>query len=347
MAVNRILGLDTSNYTTSAALMTICRGGYYPPASKKTGGKLKSYPPLQQAKKLLPVKPGELGLRQSDALFHHIKQLPEVLNELFGENSENSPKPQIDAIGVSVKPRNIDGSYMPCFLAGESFADSFAAILPVRVYKTSHQVGHILAALYSANRLELTKETFAAFHISGGTTDMLLCSPDDDLLIKCELISGSADLKAGQLIDRVGVMLGLSFPAGKELETLAASFTGHLPKIKISENERGYTFSGAQNICEKMLRDGANNGETPAKIAAYAINYVTEAIKLMIKNHLPEDIKTILFCGGVMSDKIIQNEIARNFSEYELLFTPPEYSCDNAAGAAIFAAIKSGGGFKF
>jgi N6-L-threonylcarbamoyladenine synthase len=335
VAINCILGLDTSNYTTSAALYVcpeIAEDGF------ETAGA--QCAPLRQAKRLLPVKPGELGLRQSDALFHHVKQLPELLSQLFCETSENGTQPQIGIIGDSVKPRNIDGSYMPCFLAGESFADSLAATAPIQVYKTSHQVGHILAALYSTNRLDLTKETFAAFHISGGTTDMLLCSPDEDLLIKCEHLSGSADLKAGQLIDRVGVMLGLQFPAGRELETLAARFSGKLPQIKIAENERGCCFSGAQNICEKMQKDG----EPPEKIAAFALKYITEAIKLMIKNHLPDfpqKIKTILFCGGVMSDKIIQNEITRAFTEYELLFAPPEFSCDNAAGAAIFAKLKS------
>jgi N6-L-threonylcarbamoyladenine synthase len=313
VSVNRVLGLDTSNYTTSAALF--------------------SNNILKQAKRLLPVKAGELGLRQSDALFHHTKQLPEILRKLF--KSGETP----DIIGVSVKPRNIDGSYMPCFLAGESFADSAAAVYGAKIFKTSHQVGHILAALYAANRLDLTKETFAAFHISGGTTDMLLCSPSDELLIDCKQISGSADLKAGQLIDRVGVMLGLGFPCGKELEELAAKFQGKLPKFKIAQNGDYYCFSGAQNICEKMHK----NSETAEKIAAFALTYITEAISLMIRNNLPEDIKTVVFCGGVMSDKLIQNALSQGFTGLDMIFTPPEFSCDNAVGAAVFAAVKSGG----
>jgi N6-L-threonylcarbamoyladenine synthase len=318
---NRILGLDTSNYTTSAALIEIADAPF------------KNRAPLQQAKRLLPVKAGELGLRQSDALFHHVKQLPEILRELFTEGET----PEI--IGVSVKPRNINGSYMPCFLAGESLADSIAAIQGAKVFKTSHQVGHILAALYAANRLDLTKKAFAAFHISGGTTDMLLCSPSDEFLIDCKQISGSADLKAGQLIDRIGVMLGLGFPCGRELEKLAAGFQGKLPNIKIAQNGDNYCFSGAQNICEKMQ----NDGEAAEKIAAFAITYITEAISLMIKNKLPEDTKTIVFCGGVMSDKLIQNALSKTFNGLDMIFTPPEFSCDNAVGAAVFAALKSGG----
>ena len=125
------LGVDTSNYTTSTALFD---------SNSDT---------ITQSKRLLPVKEGELGLRQSDAVFHHIKQLPELLATLF-ENADKS----ISAIGVSTKPRNSEGSYMPCFLTGETVADSIGTISGVEVHKTSHQVGHILSALYSCSRLD-------------------------------------------------------------------------------------------------------------------------------------------------------------------------------------------------
>ena len=130
------LGIDTSNYTTSAAVYVSEENKVY------------------QCKKLLPVKEGELGLRQSDAVFHHTKQLPDMIEQLFGENSLDMPK----VVTASARPRSIDGSYMPCFLCGEGFARSYAAVTGARLYSTSHQVGHILAALYSADRLELVKE---------------------------------------------------------------------------------------------------------------------------------------------------------------------------------------------
>ncbi|MDR0992540.1 MAG: peptidase M22 [Ruminococcus sp.] len=324
MPINRILGLDTSNYTTSAAAYTPRRNE------------------MLQAKKLLPVKTGELGLRQSDALFHHTKQLPEILRELFSIGNlrfeANLMQPYVDAVGVSVRPRGAEGSYMPCFLAGESFAESLAAIIPIRIFRTSHQVGHILAALYGAKRLDLIDETFAAFHISGGTTDMLICSPDGEELIKCGRISGSADLKAGQLIDRVGVSLGLQFPCGMALEKLAAVCTENLPKIKIPESGEDFCFSGAQNKCEDFKKEG----KPPEFIALYTLLYIAEAITEMIKKRLPTGINKILFCGGVMSDKIICGIITKRFPQYELIFTPPEYSADNAVGAAVFAAIKTG-----
>ena len=188
----KILGIDTSNYTTSAALYDTVSGD------------------IKQEKLLLPVKSGELGLRQSDAVFHHTKQLPIVIGKLF-DGSAQAP----EAVGVSVRPRNIDGSYMPCFLCGEGLAESISAINNVPIYKTSHQIGHILAALYSAKKLELIGERFIAFHVSGGTTDCLLVQPDEENILNITEIGTSLDLKAGQAVDRTGVMLGLQFPCGK------------------------------------------------------------------------------------------------------------------------------------
>ena len=193
----KILGLDTSNYTTSAALFDTADGT------------------VKQVKRLLPVKKGELGLRQSDAVFHHTRQLPEIITKLF-EDCGEAPA----AVGVSVRPRNIDGSYMPCFLCGEGLADSLGAVNGIPVYKTSHQVGHILAALYSADRLDLAGERFIAFHVSGGTTDCLLAEPDEENIVRATELGTSLDLKAGQAVDRVGLMLGLDFPCGRGLKRL-------------------------------------------------------------------------------------------------------------------------------
>ena len=166
------LGLDTSNYTTSCALYD---------SEART---------VRQQKQLLPVRSGEKGLRQSDAVFHHTVQLPALLEKL--ELPQN-----IAGIGVSVRPRNVEGSYMPCFLVGEGVARALGAALHVPVYRTSHQIGHILAALYSADKPELAGQRFLAFHVSGGTTDCVLCEPDAADHLRITPVSGSLDLKAG------------------------------------------------------------------------------------------------------------------------------------------------------
>lgn len=304
------LGIDTSNYTTSAALLDTDNMR------------------VIQTKKLLPVKDGELGLRQSDAVFHHTRQLPDIIEELF-EKARLTP----DFIGVSVRPRLNDRSYMPCFLCGRGLAHSIAAINNIPVYETSHQIGHILAALYSADKLELINEKFIAFHVSGGTTDCLLVNGDKENIINVTEIGCSLDLKAGQAIDRVGLMLGLKFPCGKALEELAAQSTKCFkPKAVLKGNN--CCLSGIENQCSAMLK----NGESKADIALFCLICVYTAIKGMTAaairkyGNLP-----VLFAGGVMSDRLIRNRLEDDFISS---FAAPEFSCDNAAGVAVYATLK-------
>ena len=309
------LGIDTSNYTTSAAVYVSEENRIY------------------QAKKLLPVKEGELGLRQSDAVFHHTKQLPDMIEKLFGDNSLGTPM----TVTASARPRNVEGSYMPCFLCGEGFARSYAAVTGAKLFTTSHQIGHIRAALYSADRLELVKESFIAFHVSGGTTDCLLCEPDEENVLSITEIGTSLDLKAGQAVDRTGLMLGLHFPCGAELEKLAVNADRSF-KVRPVLKDGSCCLSGVENKCGLMLK----NGEKPENIARYCLDFIAETIIAMTAHaedrfgELP-----LIFAGGVMSDVIIRDSIISRFPSAG--FAEPQYSCDNAAGVAIYGYLKSTG----
>lgn len=306
----KILGIDTSNYTTSAAIYDTESGS------------------IVHSKKLLPVKKGELGLRQSDAVFHHTKQIPVIIKELFN-NVSDIPK----AIGVSIRPRNIEGSYMPCFICGESFADSLSLVNTIPVFKTSHQVGHILAALYSAGKIDFVKQKFIAFHISGGTTDCLISEPDEKDLIKITEIGSSLDLKAGQAVDRIGLMLGLDFPCGNQLEILAEK-SNKKYKIKPVIKNGSCCLSGIENKCRKML----DEGNPPEDIALFCLQYIYVSIRGMLLDAIEKEGNLpIIFAGGVMSNKIIRRQLE---SEFDAYFAEPVFSCDNAAGTALFAALK-------
>lgn len=304
------LGFDTSNYTTSVAFF--------------------DGENIVQKKKFLEVKEGERGLRQSDAVFQHTVNMPVLIQELTEECGFDSVK----AVGVSTRPRNIDGSYMPCFLVGESNAVSVSSITKAHLYKTSHQVGHILAALYSIERLDLIKEPFVAFHVSGGTTEALLVTPDSEEIIKAELIAESTDLKAGQAVDRAGVMMGLKFPCGAELDKMAQNSSKEF-KIKPSMNNLNCSLSGVENKAKKMLENNESNND----IAKFVVSYIAETLSAMverIKEKYGE--MPIVFAGGVSSNSIIKEKLGKKYNAY---FAQPQFSCDNAAGIAIYAYLKS------
>ena len=298
------LGIDTSNYTTSVAVFD--------------NGK------VVHNRKLLPVKDNAVGLRQSDAVFLHTKQFFEVFDGL------QLPK-KIDCIGVSDRPSSIEGSYMPCFLVGKMIAQTLGKAYGVNVKYFTHQQGHIAAGLYSSQNLELLERDFLALHLSGGTTELLLVEKTDDNP-RITLIGGSSDLKAGQAVDRVGNMLGLPFPAGKELEKLALE-SNKVFKLKAPVKDLTLSLSGVENRCKKLLDDGSS----PEDIALYCLKYISASVCQLVKNAMEKYPKLpILFVGGVMSNSIIREDLS--FCK-NAVFAQPEFSSDNACGAAVLAAL--------
>lgn len=305
-----VLGVDTSNYTTSLSVVDL------------------EQRIAIQSKKLLPVSEGALGLRQSDAVFHHTVQLP----ELFVNLNKNCDLSQVEAVGVSVTPRSESGSYMPCFLAGISAATAFASANSLALHRFSHQQGHIAAVLFSADRLDLLNEQFIAFHVSGGTTEAVIVRPDSENLCSTELVASSLDLKAGQAVDRVGVAMGLRFPAGKHLDELACMCD---EKIKVKPVIKGCdcSLSGIENMCKKMLVDG----ESKEKTARFCIEYICATLDGMTSALIEKyGEMPLVFSGGVMSNSIISKKLSE---KYGAIFAKPEFSCDNAVGTAVLTAI--------
>ena len=297
-----VIGFDTSNYTTSIA----CFNGS----------------DSVNCSQLLPVKQGQLGLRQSDALFAHIKSLPELSGRLFSNVEPES----IAAVAVSTRPRAVEGSYMPCFLAGIAQARLLSEALHVPLYEVSHQQGHVAAALWSAERLDLMDRPHLAWHLSGGTTELLLIEPEGRN-VKATKIGGTTDISAGQLIDRTGQLLELPFPSGKYLDALSKEATDKTVfKVKCPELE--FSLSGVQNKVEQY--HGANG--VPAETAAYALRCVANAVITATKNaqkRYPG--LEVVFSGGVASNSMLRELTA----PLKPVFAQPQYSTDNAMGVAV------------
>lgn len=304
------IGFDTSNYATSLAVFD-------------TAGEV-----VCAKKRFLPVKPGQLGLRQSDALFHHTVALPELLDEL----SQEVNLTQVAAVGVSQKPRPARGSYMPCFLAGVNAATAFARARNLPLVYTTHQQGHAAAALYAAKGEQLFQEKVLLFHISGGTTDLLLC----DQVRQITTLGTSSDLYAGQAVDRVGVKLGFAFPAGAEVSRLAAQCQEDIrPKSSVRGME--CSLSGLENQCNALL----SAGKSPEYVCKYCLLCVADTVVKMTKAAQKEHPGLEVVCaGGVMSSDIIRSWVQQRLPK--VYFVPGQYSSDNAIGVSILAAREAG-----
>ena len=299
----KTIGIDTSNYTTSVACFDGADG--------------------VNCSRLLPVQQGQLGLRQSDAVFSHIKSLPELSGRLFCHVRAE----EITAVGVSTRPRAVEGSYMPCFMVGYSHAKMLAELLRVPLFEVSHQQGHVAASLWSAGRMDLMDRPHLAWHLSGGTTELLLVEPEGRN-VKCSRIGGTTDISAGQLIDRTGVLLKLPFPAGKHLDALSKEATEKdFFKVKCPEME--FSLSGVQNKVEQYATT-----HSPEETAAFALRCVCHAVFQATTNALKVNPGLeVVFSGGVASNSMLRQKL----EPLQPVFCKPEFSTDNAMGVAVLA----------
>ncbi|MEJ8553689.1 O-sialoglycoprotein endopeptidase [Tepidibacter sp. Z1-5] len=302
-----ILGIDTSCYTTSIAAINL---------DKEI---------IINKKKMLKVKHGNRGLRQSDAFFQHTNNL----GDMFGDLKSSIKDYDIVGVCVSSRPRSIEGSYMPVFSCGYKFAKTISAILNSKLYETSHQECHIEAAFYDTN---MDKDRFLCIHMSGGTTEILLVNRNLDGY-DIEIVGATKDISAGQLIDRVGVKLGYEFPCGKYLDQNALKCDADVQYLKLSSREGYINFSGVENQIFSMIDDYSKE-----YISKVTLNSILDSIyKSVLYLSDKYNIKDVLFVGGVSSSEYISSNMINKLNNYKInaFFTKPSFAKDNAIGTGI------------
>ncbi|WP_245926194.1 O-sialoglycoprotein endopeptidase [Sulfoacidibacillus thermotolerans] len=312
-----VLGIDTSNYTTSLCLLD-------------ESGQI-----AFEQRQVLEVPLGEQGLMQSAALFQHVSNLP----ELFSSARRKLGSYQILGVGVSSRPRKVTGSYMPVFKAGYLAAQSVAFGAHVPLIETSHQSGHLMAGIVTAKMTLSEGETFLALHLSGGTTDVLSVKRvQSDFEV--EVLTSSRDLHIGQYVDRIGVKLGLSFPAGKQLEQLAKEWGDQdLPLIPSAVHNGSPSFSGPLSAAERLLQKGVPR----AAIAASVQRSIATTLEKMLRHAFATTgLRRALLVGGVASNQYISDRLKKRLGISEeahssLYFCDPHYASDNAFGVAHIA----------
>lgn len=306
------LGIDTSAYTTSLAIVNLRSELVW------------------ENRKVLEVPKGERGLAQSAALFQHVQILPELIAKIPGEFWES-----VSGIGVSVAPRPIAGSYMPVFTTGYSIAASLASSLRIPLLQTSHQEGHLAAGIISSQFSE--RSHFLAVHMSGGTTELLEVRQSERGKLSIEILGGTTDLHAGQFIDRVGVRLGLNFPAGKSLEELAQSAHSEAASW-LPSAVKGFdvSFSGVETAAQRLI----DEKREPADVARAVEGCIARTVAKLIQAGIDKTgLTQILIVGGVASNQFIRTELKNRLcNKGKFFWAQPDWSRDNAIGVAILTS---------
>lgn len=310
MTARVVLGIDTSCYTTSLALAC--------------GQEL-----LGEARRMLPVPEGSRGLRQSEGFYHHHRHLPELAEELVQTVSAYR---SVSAVAFSKAPRPVEGSYMPVFTAGEDFARTVAALLDVPLIPLTHQEGHIRAAAWAAKFDE--SQPFLAFHLSGGTTELLAVRRAGSRY-EITLLGGTKDISAGMLIDRVGVEMGFPFPAGRYIDEAALAYDGTLHKLPVAVREGWANLSGLENAARRIYTE---TGDTKA-VSAAVLDAVARTVGKLLLAHW-NGTQSVLFSGGVSSSDYLRAFMAGDskLKRVNTAFCPARFSVDNAAGIALMGA---------
>lgn len=306
------MGIDTSCYTTSVAVVD-------------EEGNL-----LADERQLLPVPSGKRGLAQSQALFYHVQNLPMLLRQIGRRFSG-----RVIGIAASTRPRPVKGSYMPVFTVAEGYGSGMAAIMGVDFYATTHQEGHLMAGLWSAG---VDLDNFLAVHLSGGTSELLRVksASSSEHYFEIELLGGTTDLHAGQFIDRVGVAMGLPFPAGPHLEELAQSVSQGELRIPTWVKGFQFSFSGPETHARRLLKRGAK----PEHVARAIEHCVAATVEKIVRKAVEEyGLRHVLIVGGVASNRYLRQHLTKKLEHRavgaKLYFAQPRFSTDNAVGTAL------------
>lgn len=305
------LGIDTSNYKTSVAIVD-------------AEGQI-----LADARRFLQVRDGERGLRQSEAFFQHIQQLPNLLTEALSQAQSVDPDGKVVAISVSDRPRPVEQSYMPVFTAGVRMAQCFALgaeSAPLQTF--SHQEGHVRAAIYETDLLPTNR--FLALHFSGGTTEAVIWDGG-----KISIVGGTKDLAFGQVLDRTGVALGLAFPAGEALDQMALAAGpvkgNFLPPVHAKEGT--IHLSGIESACAREIEKGIR----PEILIPMLFQRLGGAMMELVLDLVAQTgCQDVLFAGGVSSSQYLRAYIEEHAKgRFRPVFGRRTLASDNAVGIAL------------
>ena len=302
-----ILGIDTSAYTTSIALIN------------EENNEI-----LADERKILEVKQGQKGLRQQEAVFQHLKNLPELYSRITHDLSK------INTVSVSSRPRNEEDSYMPVFIVGRNFGKVISHTLNCEFLEYSHQENHISSSLIDNYK---NIDEFLAVHISGGTTEFVSAKKSIKGF-ETKIVGQTKDITFGQLIDRIGIMMDFPFPCGKYMEEyIKGKNVGKLTTPRIIKGSY-INLSGMENYFGNLL-----NKYTKEEIITSLFDYIAEYIVQVIHSLSHLQHKTLIISGGVASNSYIRNYIMKSIKGYEILFPAVNNSSDNAVGLAFLPII--------
>lgn len=269
---------------------------------------------------------------------HHIEQVTFCINDALKEAGVGYD--DLSAVAVTYGP-GLVGALLVGVAAAKVVA--FAHHLPL--IPVNHMAGHI----YAARFVDEIKFPALALLVSGGHTELVYL-PEAN---KFEIIGETRDDAAGEAYDKIGRVMGITYPAGKEIDELAhqGKDTFHFPRAMEQEDNYDFSFSGLKSAFINTVHHAHQIGESldKADLAASFQSSVVEVLVEKTKRALHEfPVKQLILAGGVAANKGLRTDLEammnKDYPQIQLLKAPLKLCGDNAAmiGAAGYVAWQHG-----
>lgn len=268
---------------------------------------------------------------------HHIEQITYCIQDALDE--ANVDYEDLDAVAVTYGP-GLVGALLVGVAAAKAIA--FAHNLPL--IPVNHMAGHIYAARFIGE----IKFPALALLVSGGHTE-LVYMPEEN---KFQIIGETRDDAAGEAFDKVGRVMGMKYPSGKEIDELAKTGkdTFNFPRAMEKEDNFDFSFSGLKSAFINTVHHAGQIGEKLDK-ADLATSFEQSVVDVLSSKTVKAlghfKVKQLILAGGVAANQGLRTRLDKEltaFKDVELLKAPLKLCGDNAAmiGAAGYVAFKHG-----
>lgn len=263
---------------------------------------------------------------------HHVEQITLCLEEAL-KQAEVTPE-DLSAVAVTYGP-----GLVGALLIGLSAAKAFAWAHGLPLLPVNHMAGHI----YAARFVKPLTFPLLALLVSGGHTELVYMTEDGSF----EIIGETRDDAAGEAYDKVGRVLGLSYPSGKEIDRLAhlGEDTYHFPRAMIHEDNFDFSFSGLKSAFINFVHNAQQRGETldEANLAAsFQASVVEVLVTKTIRACKTYPVNQLIVVGGVAANQGLRqalDEAMSDLPEIDLIIPPLRLCGDNAAMIGAFGHI--------
>lgn len=261
---------------------------------------------------------------------HHVEVITLCIEDALLEAGIEAS--QLDAVAVTYGP-----GLVGALLVGMAAAKAFAWANQLPLVPVNHMAGHLMAA----RQVQELEYPLLALLVSGGHTELVYVSEPGNY----KIVGETRDDAVGEAYDKVGRVMGLTYPAGREIDELAHKGRDvyDFPRAMMKEDNLEFSFSGLKSAFINLSHNAQQKGEKLVKedlcasFQAAVLDILMSKTKKALKSYA---VKTLVVAGGVAANRGLRERLAEEITETTVVIPPLRLCGDNAGMIALAAAIE-------